>query len=181
MGNAARAAKKSTAKPAADKNVRSVSPTDAIIGQRIRALRIQQKITQAELGDAVGISFQQVQKYEKGINRVGANRQIQIADHLECPVGHFYDGLTGAEKPRSEHATAFAEYVASREGVLIIEALIAIESAHVRHQIISLVRKTGGSVHVAGTRCACDLGSGLNIAATSDRIQSQDQRFAKRA
>jgi transcriptional regulator with XRE-family HTH domain len=138
MGKATKAAK---AKPKADKNVRSASPTDTIIGERIRALRTQQKITQAELGDALGISFQQVQKYEKGINRVGANRLIQIADHLECPVGHFYDGLTGAEKPRSEHATAFAEYAASREGVSIIEALIAIESAHIRHQIISLARK----------------------------------------
>ena len=79
MGKTTKAANTAKAKPAADKNVRSVSPTDAIIGQRIRSRRIQQKITQAELGDAIGISFQQVQKYEKGMNRVGANRLIQIA------------------------------------------------------------------------------------------------------
>jgi transcriptional regulator with XRE-family HTH domain len=132
---------KAKAKAEADKNVRSASPTDAIIGERIRVLRTQQKMSQAELGDALGVSFQQVQKYEKGMNRVGTKRLIQIADHLECPVSHFYDGLTGAEKPRSEQATAFAQYVASREGVSIIEALIAIESAHIRHQVISLARK----------------------------------------
>ena len=134
-----------TSKAKADKNVRSASPTDAIIGERIRVLRTQQKMSQAELGDALGVSFQQVQKYEKGTNRVGTKRLIQIADHLECPVSHFYDGLTGAEKPRSEQATAFAQYVASREGVSIIEALIAIESADIRHQIISLARKIANS------------------------------------
>jgi hypothetical protein len=63
------------------------------------------------------------------------------AAHLECPVGDFYDGLTGAEKPRTEHAAAFAEYAASREGVSIIEAMIAIESPNIRHHIISLARK----------------------------------------
>ncbi len=141
MSTSTKPAKTSKAKAEADKNVRSASPTDAIIGERIRVLRTRQKMSQAELGDALGVSFQQVQKYEKGMNRVGTKRLIQIADHLECPVGYFYDGLTGAEKPRSEHATAFAEYAASREGVSIIEALIAIESAHIRHQIISLARK----------------------------------------
>ena len=180
MGNAARAAKKSTAKPAADKNVRSVSPTDAIIGQRMSTAHPAEdhpSRTRRCCRDIVpaGAEVREGNKPGWGQSANPDRRSPRM------PGRPLLRRTNWNRKPRSEHATAFAEYVASREGVLIIEALIAIESAHVRHQIISLVRKTGGSVHVAGTRCACDLGSGLNIAATSDRIQSQDQRFAKRA
>src|SRR5882762_6842061 len=70
---------------------RSAGKPDIELGKRIRLRRVEQKMSQAELGDKLGVSFQQVQKYEKGINRVGASRLVQIAAILEVPVTFFYD------------------------------------------------------------------------------------------
>jgi transcriptional regulator with XRE-family HTH domain len=73
-------------------NPRKVGKPDIELGKRIRLRRVEQKLSQAELGDKLGVSFQQVQKYEKGINRVGAARLQQIATTLDVPVTFFYDG-----------------------------------------------------------------------------------------
>jgi chlorobactene glucosyltransferase len=71
---------------------RSAGKPDIELGKRIRLRRVEQKISQAELGDKLGVSFQQVQKYEKGVNRVGAARLQQIATALDVQVTFFYDG-----------------------------------------------------------------------------------------
>jgi transcriptional regulator with XRE-family HTH domain len=71
---------------------RSAGKPDIELGKRIRLRRVEQRISQAELGDQLGVSFQQVQKYEKGVNRVGAARLQQIATALDVPVTFFYDG-----------------------------------------------------------------------------------------
>src|ERR1700746_1177217 len=71
---------------------RKVTPEDKLLGQRLRMRRMEMHISQAELGEQLGISFQQVQKYEKGVNRVGAARLQQIATALNVPVTFFYDG-----------------------------------------------------------------------------------------
>ena len=71
---------------------RSAGKPDIELGKRIRLRRVEQKISQTELGDKLGVSFQQVQKYEKGVNRVGAARLQQIATALDVPVTFFYDG-----------------------------------------------------------------------------------------
>ena len=70
---------------------RSAGKPDIELGKRIRLRRVEQKISQAELGDKLGVSFQQVQKYEKGVNRVGAARLQTIATALDVPVTFFYD------------------------------------------------------------------------------------------
>src|SRR5260221_12434683 len=70
---------------------RSAGKPDIELGKRIRLRRVEQRISQAELGDKLGVSFQQVQKYEKGVNRVGAARLQQIATALDVPVTFFYD------------------------------------------------------------------------------------------
>jgi transcriptional regulator with XRE-family HTH domain len=71
---------------------RSAGKPDIEMGKRIRLRRVEQKISQADLGEKLGVSFQQVQKYEKGVNRVGAARLQQIANALSVPVTFFYDG-----------------------------------------------------------------------------------------
>src|SRR5260370_2999144 len=71
---------------------RSAGKPDIELGKRIRLRRVEQRISQAELGDKLGVSFQQVQKYEKGVNRVGAARLQAIAPALDIPVTFFYDG-----------------------------------------------------------------------------------------
>ena len=71
---------------------RSAGKPDIELGKRIRLRRVEQKISQAELGDKLGVSFQQVQKYEKGVNRVGAGRLTKIAEVLGIDVGTFFGG-----------------------------------------------------------------------------------------
>lgn len=78
---------------------RSVTGVDADIGKRIRVRRVELKISQSELGEKLGVSFQQVQKYEKGANRVSVGRISEIARALDVEVGYFYEstGKDGKE------------------------------------------------------------------------------------
>src|SRR5213076_2925416 len=82
---------------------RSAGKPDIELGKRIRLRRVEQKISQAELGDKLGVTFQQVQKYEKGVNRVGAGRLTRIAGILSIPVG----ALLGvdAERPKTQSSS----------------------------------------------------------------------------
>ena len=68
-------------------------PVDVTVGNRIREFRIRKGLSQQALGDQVGVSFQQVQKYERGTNRMGSSRLIQVADVLDVPVATFFEGL----------------------------------------------------------------------------------------
>jgi transcriptional regulator with XRE-family HTH domain len=78
-------------------NPRAAGKPEQEIGTRIRLRRIEQHLSQAELGATLGVSFQQVQKYEKGVNKVGAARLQKIADALDVPVMFFFGG-TGKER-----------------------------------------------------------------------------------
>jgi transcriptional regulator with XRE-family HTH domain len=80
---------------------KSCNPIDVIVGKKIRARRVEAKISQAMLGQALGIAFQQIQKYEAGINRVTASRLYEIGTILKVPVSYFYDGLQQALKIES--------------------------------------------------------------------------------
>src|ERR1700716_1893754 len=71
---------------------RSPLPIDVLVGQNIRICRLQKELSQGELGRRIGVTFQQVQKYEKGANRVGASRLTQIADTLGVPIPTLFDG-----------------------------------------------------------------------------------------
>jgi transcriptional regulator with XRE-family HTH domain len=79
--------------------------TDVAVGQRIRQFRKATGISQTELADQVGVTFQQVQKYENGKNRVGAGRLIQIADALDIPITAFFDGVAPSPKRRTAESS----------------------------------------------------------------------------
>lgn len=68
-------------------------PVDVVVGGRMRELRIRAGFTQAKLGQALGVSFQQIQKYERGTNRMGASRLVQVAQTLNCTVESLFDGV----------------------------------------------------------------------------------------
>jgi len=70
------------------------TPIDVLVGQNIRICRLQRRLSQSELGQRIGVSFQQVQKYENGANRVGAGRLTQVADALEVPLLSLFGGTT---------------------------------------------------------------------------------------
>jgi transcriptional regulator with XRE-family HTH domain len=98
-------------------NARKVQDSDIAIGERIRARR--NEMNQEDLGCALGVSFQQIQKYEKGVNRLSSGRLIQLASALQCSVT---DLIGGGEKG-SVKSTPFSRYAASKEGVAIINAM----------------------------------------------------------
>jgi transcriptional regulator with XRE-family HTH domain len=72
------------------------NPVDSLVGERIRLLRKRRKMSQAELGKALGVTFQQIQKYEKGKNRVGASRLHLVTTALNVPITELFDGASGA-------------------------------------------------------------------------------------
>ena len=120
-------------------NKRSADERDVRIGQRLRTRRMELKISQLELGDVLGVSFQQIQKYEKGVNRIGAARLVQLAEALDTNTEYFIGEL---EKGRG-HESEFGEFLATREGVAIVEAMISIDEGRVRRLIIDIARTLG--------------------------------------
>src|SRR5213595_1416279 len=85
---------------------KSPNPIDKHVGSRVRMRRMMLAMSQGKLGDALGITFQQVQKYEKGANRIGAGRMQQIAHVLQVPVGFFFEGASdGSVLGKSEEGT----------------------------------------------------------------------------
>jgi transcriptional regulator with XRE-family HTH domain len=112
---------------------RSATKGDVELGRKIRLRRIEMEISQAGLGDKLGVSFQQVQKYEKGVNRVGATRLEQIANALQVPVGHFY----GATKQQNEVESLL--FLDSGFSVRMVKAWTQIKNQAVQRHIVTLM------------------------------------------
>jgi transcriptional regulator with XRE-family HTH domain len=108
---------------------------EAQIGERIRSRRIQVGMSQILLGEALGVTFQQVQKYEKGANRVSAGRLLKIAEVLECDIVNFYKGL---RSDRSISDSLFSQFLSTKEGVAIVEAMLRIRSQEIRRTVIDI-------------------------------------------
>jgi len=122
---------------------RAASAVDVHVGTRIRLRRKSLKMSQEQLGDQLGITFQQVQKYERGTNRVGASRLWGISKVLEVPVQFFYDGLPDSvEKEGGEPAQPpeIYQFINSSDGVALATAVTQIKNRAVRRQILELAR-----------------------------------------
>ncbi len=123
------------------------NPVDVLVGSRIRLFRMRKKVSQSELGDALGVSFQQIQKYERGVNRVGASRLHRIADFLGVPVSEFF---AGANEARSASFTSKADLAFDAQSFRIAEAFAKIADKDLRTSLINLVetmaRKVGDHV-----------------------------------
>src|ERR1700686_5590627 len=119
---------------------RSAGKPDIELGKRIRLRRVEQKISQAELGDKLGVSFQQVQKYEKGVNRVGAARLQHIATALDVPVTFFYDdadaGKRAIESKREVESLLFLD---SSFSLRLLRAYSAVKDQAVQRQFVTLI------------------------------------------
>src|SRR5216110_1807258 len=119
------------------------NPIDRHVGSRVRMRRMMLAMSQEKLGDALGLTFQQVQKYEKGTNRIGASRLQQISIILQVPVSFFFEGAPGpssegfSETPSSGYLT---DFLASTEGFALARAFTRIENAKLRRRIIELVQ-----------------------------------------
>lgn len=125
-------------------NRKSPNPIDVHVGGRVRLRRMLVGMSQEKLAEQLGITFQQVQKYEKGMNRIGASRLYETARILSVPVSFFYDELTGPAAGRGGLAEGEAEgyvsdFMGSREGLRLMKAFMAIGDPRVRRRIIDLV------------------------------------------
>ena len=112
---------------------RSAGKPDIEMGKKIRLRRVEQRISQSDLGEKLGVSFQQVQKYEKGVNRVGAARLQQIASALDVPVTFFYDS---DNKTREVESLLFLD---SAFSLRLLRAYSRIKSQTVQRQMVSLM------------------------------------------
>src|SRR6202140_1213411 len=124
---------------------RGTTPVDAHIGQKIRARRNLLGLSQTDLAEAAGITFQQVQKYEKGINRVGASRLQQFSEALGVPPSYFFDGApsVGKKMPAPKEGElpegSIVSFLRTREGAALVRGFLAIKEKSIRQNLIDFV------------------------------------------
>ncbi|UYW24866.1 helix-turn-helix domain-containing protein [Methylorubrum extorquens] len=109
---------------------------DRLVGERIQVLRKSKGLTQTALGQAIGVTFQQVQKYENGMNRVGASRLSDIARVLEVRVSSFYDGDEGEGEDRAE---VFG-FLRTHGAIDLLRAFSEIDDDQLRREVLAIVR-----------------------------------------
>lgn len=125
---------------------KQANPIDAHVGQRIRLRRILVAMSQERLGELLGLTFQQVQKYEKGVNRVGAGRLYEIAGILGVPISFFYEDLESGEPGAAPNSSGVGEpppimeFISSGEGIQLSLAYMKVKDSKVRRKILDLVR-----------------------------------------
>jgi len=117
---------------------------DALVGARLRSRRKQLRISQERLGKEIGVSFQQVQKYENGTNRIGAGRLAEISKVLDVPVAYFFtgnSGTTSADGDRADTRAALSEPGAAE----LLQAYAQIGSLALRNAVVRLARDLAGN------------------------------------
>ena len=125
--------------------VKVPNPTDKHVGSRVRMRRMMLSMSQEKLGDALSLTFQQVQKYEKGSNRIGASRLQQISEILQVPVAFFFEGAPSqfggqqdgmAEAPSPAYVS---DFLATPDGLALTKAFMLIKDGKLRRRIVDLV------------------------------------------
>jgi transcriptional regulator with XRE-family HTH domain len=132
------------------------NPIDKHVGSRVRMRRMLIGMSQEKLGEALGLTFQQVQKYEKGSNRIGASRLHQIASVLGVSIESFYQGApklgSASAGAAEERASAdLSEFLSSSDGVALMRGFLAIKDGKVRRRVVELVASLGEQAGEAAT------------------------------
>ncbi|CAN7522290.1 helix-turn-helix domain-containing protein [Rhizobium sp. LjRoot254] len=117
-------------------------PVDVSVGRQIRLLRQQRDLSQTALADSIGVTFQQVQKYEKGSNRVSASRLVQIAKVLGADVSVFFKGI---EMPESNNDNLPSGELFTRQGLALLKAFHAIKDNRLRLKMLALLQAVAHS------------------------------------
>jgi transcriptional regulator with XRE-family HTH domain len=112
---------------------------DRHVGSRVRMRRMMIPISQESLGDALGVTFQQVQKYEKGVNRISASRLQHISRILQVPVPFFFEGAPGGTTGMAETPSYVREFLTNSVGLALVKAFTRIQDAKLRRLIVGLV------------------------------------------
>jgi transcriptional regulator with XRE-family HTH domain len=126
------------------------NPIDKHVGSKVRMRRMMLNMSQEKLGDALGLTFQQVQKYEKGTNRIGASRLQQISHILQVPVSFFFEGaplLPGQTHSGMSEAPSPAyvsDFLATSDGLSLTKAFMRIKNPKLRRRVVDLVEQMAG-------------------------------------
>jgi len=121
------------------------NPVDKHVGNRVRMRRLMLHVTQERLAEALGITFQQVQKYEKGVNRISASRLQQISDILQAPVPFFFEGAPDSEaEGRTGVANGITAFLATTDGLALVKAYVQIRRPKLRRIIVDMVEQLTG-------------------------------------
>lgn len=123
---------------------RAANAVDRKLGQRVRSRRLEIGMSQEKLAELLGVTFQQVQKYEKGVNRIAASRLFDIAAALDVPVARFFENIASARVAAPGVAEGRREFVddalATPEGAQLLALFASIKSVKVRRRVVELVR-----------------------------------------
>jgi transcriptional regulator with XRE-family HTH domain len=135
------------------------SAVDAHVGARVRARRILMGLSQGDLGKLLGITFQQIQKYERGVNRIGAGRLFEMARILSVGLPYFYEGMMEGTPRR---ASGFAEdpapaptatqFLSTPEGTQLVSAYLRIADPKVRRRVLDLVKSMANESKAARSK-----------------------------
>lgn len=125
------------------------NPTDKHVGSRVRMRRMMLNMSQEKLGEALGLTFQQVQKYEKGTNRIGASRLQQISSILQVPVSFFFEGAPSVGEPipgmsEAPSPSYISDFLATSDGLALTKSFMRITDAKLRRRIVDLVEQIAG-------------------------------------
>jgi transcriptional regulator with XRE-family HTH domain len=125
------------------------NPTDKHVGARVRMRRMMLSMSQTKLGDALSLTFQQVQKYEKGTNRIAASRLQQISHILQVPISFFFEGApklpgAGIKNGAAPSPSYVTDFVATSDGLALTKAFMRIKEPTVRRCIVKLVQQIAG-------------------------------------
>jgi transcriptional regulator with XRE-family HTH domain len=123
--------------------------TDQHVGRRVRMRRLMLAMSQEKLAAALGLTFQQVQKYERGANRIGAGRLQHLSHILQVPVSFFFEGAPNASAPHGSNGSALSlaqidDFVSDPDGLRLIGAFMRIDNAALRRRIVMLVQEIAG-------------------------------------
>ena len=127
----------------------AINPTDRHVGSRLRMRRLMLDMSQTDIANALGLTFQQVQKYEKGSNRISASRLQHISQILQVPVPFFFEGAPApsgvrpsargmADAPSPAYVT---DFLATSDGLSLVKAFVVIEDQKLRRAIVKLVEE----------------------------------------
>lgn len=123
---------------------KQANPIDGQVGNRVRLRRMLIGMSQERLGELLGLTFQQVQKYEKGVNRIGAGRLFEVSRILGVPIDYFYEGVSNQMAGgfgESETSPPVMEFVSSGEGLQLSLAFMKIKDPKLRKRVLDLVKQ----------------------------------------
>src|SRR6187549_3051853 len=128
---------------------KSGAPVDSYVGGRVRMRRKMMGMSQQGLGEALGITFQQIQKYEKGTNRIGASRLQHISEILKVPVSFFFEGVSGGKQSEDGSSKApvadyVSDFLSSSDGLALTKAFTNIKDSKLRRRVVDLVEEIAG-------------------------------------